>query len=262
MAMPDSISNTSLYNERMAKTIVDKLFFMSKVYDFNQLVDFGCADGSLLREYYKIVKGIDLIGYDISDKMLTIARKENPYADYFDKWDDVKIRPNSLLNISSVIHEVYTYSSVLDIRKFWGIVFNSGFKYIVIRDMFVSKQTLKKTDEEDEKKVRKYADYTLKSFEKRHGSIKVLKNFIHYLLKYSYTDNWKRENGEDYLPLFYETLLSVIPHNYEIVFKENFTLPYLKDKVSKDFGVHLNEHTHMKLILRKKRTLLLSPVFL
>lgn len=262
MSMPDNISNTSLYNERMAKTITDKLFFMSKIYDFNQIVDFGCANGSLLKEYYDIAKGVELIGYDISDKMLTIARKENPCADYFNKWDDIKIRPNSLLNLSSVIHEVYSYSSTTDIRTFWNRVFNSGFKYIVIRDMFVSKQTLKKTDEEDEKKVRKYADYTLKSFEKRHGSIKVLKNFIHYLLKYSYTDNWKRENGEDYLPLFYETLLSVIPHNYEIVFKENFTLPYLKDKVSKDFGVHLNEHTHMKLILRKKRTLLLSPVFL
>lgn len=263
MSMPDNISNILLYNDKMAKSVSDKLFFTNKIYDFNQVVDFGCADGSLIKEIYQKTNGVELIGYDISKNMLEIARKENSMANYFNEWDDIKVRPNSLLNLSSVIHEVYSYSKANEIRRFWSRVFNSGFKYIVIRDMFVSKKTLVKTDVEDEKKVRKISNkYILKSFESRNGSIKVLRNFIHYLLKYSYTDNWKRENNENYLPLFYEDLLSIIPESFDVLYQDNFVLPYLQDKIVKDFDVVLNEFTHMKLILRKKQTMLSSPVLL
>ncbi|MGA1049083.1 MAG: hypothetical protein ACO3UU_13830, partial [Minisyncoccia bacterium] len=42
---------------------------------------------------------------------------------------------------------------------------------------------------------------SLISFEKVWGSIfKDYRNFIHFLLKYRYTDNWEREVNENYLP--------------------------------------------------------------
>jgi hypothetical protein len=126
--------------------------------------------------------------------------------------------------------------------------------------MFVSEATLTQTYSKDEEKVRSLSDKkTLGSFEHRNGSIKVLRNFIHYLLKYSYVDNWERENNENYLPLFYEDLITIIPDWYTITFRDNFTLPFLKDKVKKDFDVDLKEKTHMKLILKRKQMLLTSP---
>ncbi len=49
------------------------------------------------------------------------------------------------------------------------------------------------------KKLRKKANLNqLYSFEKRSGSINNnYRNFIHFLLKYKYTDNWDREVNED-----------------------------------------------------------------
>lgn len=260
MSMPNNISNISQYNDRMSKSITDKLFFTKKVYDFDQIIDFGCADGSVLRELHESINNVELIGYDISTTMLNIAKEKNPIAKYFDKWEDIKIKPESLLNLSSVFHEIYAYSTIDEIRNFWRLLFNSNFKYIVIRDMFVSEETLTQTYSKDEEKVRSLSDKkTLGSFEHRNGSIKVLRNFIHYLLKYSYVDNWERENNENYLPLFYEDLITIIPDWYTITFRDNFTLPFLKDKVKKDFDVDLKEKTHMKLILKRKQMLLTSP---
>lgn len=52
----------------------------------------------------------------------------------------VKFGNNSpLLNLSSVIHEVYSYSHSSVIKKFWEKqVFGGSFKYITIRDMIPS----------------------------------------------------------------------------------------------------------------------------
>ena len=74
---------------------------------------------------------------------------------------------------------------------------------------------------------------------------------INFLLHYRYKENWKREARENYLPISKENLLSLIPHSYFPMFIEHFTLPFLREQVMKDFGIQLQEKTHLKLILKR-----------
>ena len=253
MSMTDNIVDVNTYNSKMIKGIDDKLFFTDIVNDYTQVVDFGCANGALLGKLFKMNENIGLTGYDISKRMLSIARLENPEAAYFSDWDDITVEPNSLLNLSSVIHEVYAYSTVEEIRMFWKTVFNSGFKYISIRDMFVSETLEEKyVDTPIVKKIRSNADWTLASFERMNGSIGVMKYLVHYLLKYTYTDNWERENKENYLPISSEDIIRIIPDRYEVIHVDHFTLPVLQSNVMKTFGFDLQEKTHMKIILKRK----------
>ena len=45
--MEDTITDISHYRKEMAKSMVDKLFFIDQV-DVGLIVDFGCADGTML----------------------------------------------------------------------------------------------------------------------------------------------------------------------------------------------------------------------
>lgn len=46
----EQINNIDVYTSGMQKSLADKLFFVDKVDDIDTVIDFGCADGSLLRE--------------------------------------------------------------------------------------------------------------------------------------------------------------------------------------------------------------------
>jgi hypothetical protein len=46
------ISDLQSYIDGMNLSIQDKLFFMD-ILDFDVIVDFGCADGTFLRSYFK-----------------------------------------------------------------------------------------------------------------------------------------------------------------------------------------------------------------
>jgi hypothetical protein len=113
----------------------DKLFF-TNVVDFDVIVDFGCADGTFLQELSKIKPNVKLIGYDLDDTMLSKAQsKLGKKALFTNNWyDAVKYTSsfkNPLLNLSSVIHEVYSYSRPNVISQFWSSqVFGGDFKYI------------------------------------------------------------------------------------------------------------------------------------
>lgn len=257
------ISNYDQYITGMNTTMSDKLFF-SDVINYDVIVDFGCADGTFLENLQRMNPNLKLIGYDLDSTMLDIASKKlGRNAILTDNWDEVLNAVNGyknpLLNLSSVIHEVYSYSTGKVIKYFWEKqVFGGNFKYITIRDMIPS-VNLDKNEinnfKQDVKKVRQKADKSyLLSFEDRWGSINDnYRTFIHYLLKYKYTDNWDREVNENYLPVSLETIKTKIPSDYKIVMEEDFVLPYLKQQVKKDFGVELTHSTHTKMIIRNNR---------
>jgi hypothetical protein len=193
--------------------------------------------------------------------MLSKAReKNNNDVILTDSWieviKEIQNYNNVCLNLSSVIHEVYSYSHASKVKEFWNNVFNSGFKYITIRDMIPSINVQRKDwleFLEDTKKVNKKANKKiLNSFENRWGLIdNDYRTFLHFLLKYKYTDNWDREVNENYLPVTLETLKKKIPSNYSIIFEDDFILPYLKSEVKKDFDIEIKNSTHVKMILRK-----------
>lgn len=256
------IQDMSKYTLDLSKSISDKLFFINKI-DFDCIVDFGCADGKFLKELHKIKPDVKLIGYDLDDHMINKSISNLPKeALVTNSWAEVlrecQNYKTPILNLSSVIHEVYSYSNPRLIPHFWrDQVFSNVFKYITIRDMIPSIE-MPKTEiskfEDDVRKVKSKLDKEIiESFEKKWGIIDDnYKTFTHLLLKYEYTDNWEREVNENYLPVSLETLKNKIPNNYNIIFEEDFILPYLKDKVKRDFDIDLIHSTHSKLILKRK----------
>jgi len=255
------LSNVDTYISGMNKSMNDKLFFVDKIKP-DVIVDFGCADGTTLLNIKEKYPTIDLIGYDLDPDMVAQA-KSKVKAEVTNNWGMVK----SLLTkseyqypallLSSVIHEVYSYSNSNTIKKFWEEqVFGGLFKYIVIRDMIPS-TVLQKEDflkfKEDAKKVNKKADKKrLFEFEKIWGLIdNDYRTFLHWLLKYTYTDNWEREVRENYLPLTIETLYKKIPSNYRVRFRDNFIFDPIQKRVMQDFGVKILHNTHTKMIIEK-----------
>lgn len=257
--MEVSIPNISVYRAEMAKSMVDKLFFLDHI-DVNTLIDFGCADGTLLSFISDLRPKMNLVGYDYSDEMIQIAQPlSNGLMPWFvSDWSQIqslmaKNRKSTAINLSSVIHEVYSYGNEQSVEQFWNRIFSTGFDYIIIRDMLVSKNADKSSKIKDVEKIQKVHLPNLEEFESVWGSISNQKNLLHYLLKYRYNKNWFRELRENYLPITLEDMLSRIPtdkYSYELY--DHYILPYIKSSVKKEFGITMSENTHIKLILKKK----------
>ena len=78
-------------------------------------------------------------------------------------------------------------------------------------------------------------------------------HLYHFLLKYRYVENWDRELHENYLPLTLDGLMDIISNgNYEIVFKNLYTNQFISNQVENDFGIQMQNPTHVQLILKRK----------
>lgn len=252
-----NINSYNVYLDRMKKSYQDKLFFVDKIDDIGGIIDFGCADGTLLEHIHECLPNVTLVGYDIDNTMIDYAKQKNQFASFssdFDYCFEYVAAENSLLNLSSVIHEVYSYSTCEDIELFWDRVFEYNFKYIAIRDLCASESMNRPSNINDVVKVIQKADKELlREYESIWGSIRENKNLVHYLMKYRYVENWDREVRENYFPLSLEKLLSKIPTDkYEIIYFDNYILPFTAGKVKEDFDIELHDNTHVKLLLRRK----------
>ena len=257
------IEGYDVYISEMEKSMADKLFFLDKV-DFDVIVDFGCANGSFLSKIKMALPNVKIIGYDLDEEMLNkskglLGEDALLTANWEEVMTEVAKYKSPLLNLSSVIHEVYSYSHSSVIKKFWeSQVFGGLFKWITIRDMIPSVQ-LQKNEiskfEEDVKKVKELSDPKyLSSFESKWGTIDDdYRTFVHYLLKYRYTDNWEREVNENYLPVSLETLKKKIPSSYKIVFESDFIVPFIQEQLKKDFGIQITHSTHTKMVIKNNR---------
>lgn len=248
------IAHIEHYNNELVKSLDDKLFFKDYI-NAQLFVDFGCADGQLLRRLKQLSPEIEGIGYDINPQMIKLSKQYSNAYTVFDKWEDIenvikKKNKTTALILSSVIHEVYSYGTGKDIAIFWERVFNTGFNYISIRDTMLSKND---TNPQycPNKIYDTYDSQKIEQWEQKWGNLQKHKSLIHFLLTYSYINHWEREYKENYLPISIEELLAYIPKNYSIILQEHFTLPYLKKKVYKDFKIKLSTNTHCKLILQK-----------
>jgi hypothetical protein len=258
------IADLQSYIEGMSYSMADKLFFVDLI-NFDCIVDFGCADGSFLEKLSKLKPGVKIIGYDLDPTMLSQASsKLGKNATLTDSWSEAIKQTTGykspLLNLSSVIHEVYSYTKRnSDIRYFWSNqVFGGDFKYITIRDMIPSVSMEKvgiSQFKQDVKNVRMKSDkFYLNSFEENWGPINNnYRTFMHYLLKYKFIDNWDREVKENYLPVSLETIKSKIPSQYKITYEESFVLEHLKKQVKMEFNIDLNHTTHTKMIIKNNK---------
>lgn len=251
----NKIADREIYLTRMQRSILDKMFFIDKVFEpFEYVLDFGCANGELIKALRGMCPEYKYAGYDIDADMIKAAKANVKDVPFFGEWDSIDIPfENSLLNISSTIHEVYSYGTDSDVKEFWGRVFDSGFRYVTVRDMMFSDKLERPADETMLTAVRS-GGYTsqLADFEAEWGSITTQKQLVHYLLKYRYTQNWEREVRENYFPVSAEKLLSLVPDSYSITYCELFTLPFTAWQIRNDFGFTLKDTTHIKLILERR----------
>jgi len=254
------IADYDVYNKGMAMSSSDKLFFLNKV-DADVIVDFGCANGFILQKIKESNPNITIIGYDLDQNMLDEARKKvGDDALLTTNWNEVleeiKKHKSPLLLLSSVIHEVYSYSHSKIVKKFWeSQVFGNNFKWVAIRDMMPSIDIKKQIDFQDDlEKIKEKSDpEILASFEKRWGTIDNYRTMIHYLLKYRYIENWAREVNENYLPITVETFKKKIPNGWRIIYEEEFSVKFLTNQIRTDFDINLNVNTHAKFVLRNTK---------
>ncbi len=251
----NAIADREIYLTRMQRSILDKMFFIDKVFEpFDTVLDFGCANGELIKALMRMCPEYSYAGYDIDPEMIAAAEKNVPQVPFWYDWDSISVRPEStLINISSTIHEVYSYGTDEDVRVFLDRVFGSGFKYISVRDMAFEERLERPVDEDMLGAVRR-SGYTsqLADFEQVWGRITTQKQLVHFLLKYKYTQNWEREVRENYFPVSDEQLVGMVPQDYSIVYCERFTLPFTAWQIRRDFGFELKDRTHIKLILEKR----------
>jgi ubiquinone/menaquinone biosynthesis C-methylase UbiE len=251
----------------MRKAMKDKLFFLDFIPEVRStFVDFGCADGSLITALYESRKGSDIayIGYDLSSEMINLAKKKFNYSTdrviFTTNWNSVVEKLNACVNtkkiliLSSVIHEVYSYGSEEDIKEFWERVLNSGFDYICIRDMMYSQDMDRDADSKLFFNVStwKYKNM-ISEFMEKWGLLANNLSLIHFLLKYRWQINWERELNENYFPIEVTEFLDKFEEKYNTTYLERFRVPFLEECWNKDFGIRINEYTHIKAIFERKK---------
>ena len=131
-----AIEDYASYNTGMKKSLKDKLFFTEWLDNIDALVDFGCADGAMLEAVREINPDIDLAGIDMNEIMLHKIKVPCVRKICSDlPKDNGRRYINTALNLSSVLHEVYSYGSPEYIKNFWSTINEEKYSYIFIRDM-------------------------------------------------------------------------------------------------------------------------------
>ena len=253
------IPNLSKYNESMRLSMFDKAFFLDKT-DAKVFVDFGCADGTLFKFLKDMMPENDYIGYDVNPEMIKIANEAGYPIFFTADWDEALRKRDEIKNgrktavvLSSIIHEIYSYLSTDEIKEFWDKIWNSGFDYVIIRDMMVSRTTGRPSDVIQVAKVRQKHKYPhqIQEHEAEWGTLEGQWSLLQFLLTYRYQENWAREVRENYFPVNLEDFLHKIPNTYTIKVIDHFVLPYIRDSIKRDFDIDVVDRTHIKLVLSR-----------
>ena len=247
------ISDYWVYLNNMKNGVYDKLFFTDKIFEeWNTFLDIGCADGFLTNTIQELYPSKQIIGYDVDGEMKKKKKTSYPNILFTSAFFNADV-----LYLSSVVHEIYTYLNSDEIESFWKMIFDSKYKYIVIRDMFYGDYLNSKpiTTNENFRFIKFIQNQKLENklfdFEQIWGKITTYKQLIHFLLKYQYNENWNREVRENYLPISYNDFLKVLPLNVKIDYLEQYTLPYFKNKWEKEIGIEIDDEIHCKIIIKK-----------
>lgn len=265
--------NLDIYTEEMSKSVWDKAFFMDKIIGAKLVIDFGCADGAMIRMLAPLFPNTTFYGYDINDDLIIEAwtklespadkntfffHKERTFADRHDSFEDMiamatqYYQPDEIcINFSSVLHEVFSSSpdGKETVRR---LIKELQPKYITIRDMYFdyNKNIVTTTQREHIISQLNIDPKYIKEFEKEHSTIAIWRNFIHFLMKYQWKDNgWEQEMKEDYFSWILKDLINLVG-DYTPIFETHYQLPYYTEAWKNLFFIP-TLHTHAQFILRR-----------
>lgn len=276
------------YNERMRATMEDKMWFVSHLPEhIDTIIDFGCADGSLMRALDEKYPGRFkfYFGIDESEEMINLAlrhpdnKKVKMQYNIIANVNALKLyghfKPkHSVLILNSVIHEMFNYKNDAkeeDVNfygsyshcKYFDTIMKDieamGVPCIAIRDMYAKLECyydaialIRKLEQcKVKEQFDEYHSYFSKNYHEMFPGFMYVGNYVvfDFLMKWFYTDNWDREMKEFYFWNWLPQLL--MDHTYPIKHVEYFNIPYVVDK-AKELGVDMYWNTHAKLLLMKK----------
>ncbi len=249
-----AIKNYTTYNQGMAKNLSDKLFFIDKLPYQAQVIDFGCADGTMMETIKTLRPDLTLIGYDIDKTMLELCKDKGLVAT--DNLSTVEIKENSCLILSSVIHEINSYDEN-GMDKLEDFIKEFKFSKIFIRDMCLSEILQFKTMEtpvvENEEINERLTDFMTRN---DIDEVITIADWVHFCLKYSYVDNWEKELNENYVGVTYERFMEFVENiGYNIDEVQHFNIDHIKNNVLRDLDYKIKCNTHIKLCLVRKGNL-------
>lgn len=256
-----------IYTTEMSKSIWDKAFFMDKIPGAKCVIDFGCADGAMIRTLGKLFPDITFIGYDFNTELIARAMSSAPFLAnvvYFQIFENVIefvksrgfSRDEICINFSSVLHEVYSESpaEILMIRH---AISDIQPKYITIRDMYCDEEIpFTTTDHRNILDIITSRQKTLEraiEFKNKFGVINNWKKMMHLLMKLQWVDNgYKEELNEDYFSWNIYDFINELNINYAIQFECRYQLPYLSEMWKNKYNWYNPDiHTHAQFILRR-----------
>ena len=250
------------YVSKMDITVIDKLFWLPHVtHPVTQLVDIGCACGKLQTVFNAVSPCTELIGIEENLDMVQkiyegYDKGEIPFIRVHGLLDDIpgKLKPGSVINMSSVLHEVYSYKNKEYIKNFWKQINRLEPEYITIRDMMWNESDAYcPTDLICNTILHSVYAKQAEEFESKYGLLSEKKNLTHFLLKYRYKENWERELNENYFAFSIDDAIPVLNDNYKVIYHEFFALPWTAKCARNDFGISfLPGTTHQKIIYQRR----------
>lgn len=271
-------TNKIHYNQEMAKSAYDKLAFVNKIYEnIDLIVDFGCANGIVTRFIRLFYPESKIYGYDLPDIIRYNTDDDIEYKCDLDEIASIVKEYNdqgkkSILIMNSVMHELFNYmkSNKLiadDDRLYYhsllNKLYNMKFTYIFIRDLNIKIPTFGNNVEYIPSELSKLSiKFKQLGYEEQFEDfLRVYNNgdqlnpmtkegqeqYIHFLLKCRYKENWNRELPENYLAssssfnkdgLF---LSNTYKYPYHMTDCRKYILPYVQYINNKEFGIDLKK---------------------
>lgn len=246
------------YTAEMSKSVWDKAFFIDKIEGAKCVIDFGCADGALIRFLANLFPEMTFVGYDMNKELIARATDlcSNKNCLFFNtdeneemlSWIRDNFSSNEIcINFSSVWHELLSSTESESAVNFCRILKP---RYITIRDMFFTYDTTlpKVKDSVWDLVISNVETSYRDEFEEKFGSTMEIKNFIHFLLKYQWKDNgWDEEMKENYFALK-PSSIPFLAANYREIFKNRYVLPHLRHKFE-SMGINCDIfRTHIQVV--------------
>lgn len=255
----EKIANYTTYNRAMKATLNDKLWFLKETKNIDTIIDFGCADGSLMVEIEKHHPNrYNYIGIDIDDVMISSAMRHTShfadrttFAHTIDAAASMIQLHNCVLVLNSVVHEICSYLTYIDRCELFNQFSKVGVKYIAIRDMhyFEKDEWNGQMQSFDwHKHQEQYQSWN----DKHYYPDSDINKEIEFMLKYRYANNWMRECAERYL-WDWSTIFHSYFTNEEIQIETDFYIPFIFNTLNRDYDTNITPFpTHKKMLIKLK----------